>query len=124
METALKVLIIMLLGIVVALVLYEVMDAHFTMTLGPDGFGEGFTWLLKMRAATNGGQIAPSLDALSTLQPVAPSSGWLATLTEGMDLRQAPSATFTDLVRLSLAILGAMITEMILSRAIRGFSRS
>jgi len=63
-QTFLKTVIILLLGVVVSLILNTVVDSQFSMNMGAGGMSPGFAWLLKMRAAENGGQIAPSFEEL------------------------------------------------------------
>jgi hypothetical protein len=127
-QTFLKTVIIILLGIVVALILHDVVDAQFSMSMGPGGMSPGFAWLLKMRAAENGGQIAPSFEELGMSGgfPGAPGTdAEQSPLTDGLDLNNAPRVALRDAGRLLLALAAAVMLEVILTQVLRvtGHSR-
>jgi hypothetical protein len=136
-QTFLKTVIIMLLGIVVALILHDVVDARFSMSMGPGGMSPGFAWLLKMRAAENGGQIAPSFEelgmsggalgmgGLSQGFPGAPGiDAERSPLTDGLDLSNAPRVALRDAGRPLLACAAAVVLEVILTQVLRVTGRS
>jgi len=118
MLTFLKTSIIVLLGVVLSLLMYQAVDARFAF--GPQGMTPAFAWLLQVRAAENGGQIAPSFDELGMtggafpMGAAAPQETAWDRLTEDVDLVQAREVARQDLGRLLVAVLGAVLLEVVL----------
>lgn len=132
MKTFLKIVIILLFGVVLALVLNSVVQSQFSMDMRGGGTSSGFAWLLKIRAAENGGQIAPSFEELGLTSgaqgmggfpssfPGAPGSLHAqSSLTRGLDLSKAPQVALKDLGHLALGIAAAMVIELILTLLLR-----
>lgn len=132
MQTALRTFVIVALAVALALGLYLVVQSQFSMSFGIGGFSPGFSLLLKLRAAENGGQIAPSLDtlgasgALGSGMPAAfggalggalggadplSASGHGAALSKGIDLQAAPAKALTYLERLGIPLAIAALVE-------------
>lgn len=125
MQSALKVFIIAVIAVAVALGLYVVVQVDFSMSMSSGGFSPGFAWLMKVRAAENGGQIAPSLDQLGVSGAAPPFlaggpdalSGVFggrsaAALDKGLDLGKAPSLLLRDVGLLALAAVLAVLFEV------------
>lgn len=127
MQTSLKVFVIVALAIVTALGLYVLVQTEFSMSMGPGGFSPGFSWLLGIRAAENGGQIAPSLDQLGASGDLPPfmagAAGALpgaggrspAALSKGLEVGKAPGVLLRDLGLMAFAIVIAVCVEGVLT---------
>lgn len=132
MQTTLKVFVIVAVAVIIGLGLYVLVQAEFSFSMGRDGFSPGFLWLLNIRAAENGGQIAPSFDELGAsggLPPfmaggaggLSPTSGGgpAAALSKGLDLTKAPRVLLRDLILLALAVVIAILFESGLAFSVR-----
>lgn len=149
MQTLIKIVIIIALAVAVSLGLYVLVQSQFSMNFGGGGMGggmsggmsPGFSWLLKLRAAENGGQIAPSLDELQSSGALSGMSGGgfggsggggfggggqgsqAAALSKGFDLTEAGPALLKYLGLLGAAALIAALLELLLV-ALRNRSRT
>ncbi len=131
MQTFFKTLVILMLAVALSLGLYILVDSQFSMSFASGGISPGFSWLLKMRADENGGQIAPSFEemqASGSLPPFmqggsgtglnpgfpgGPTSGRQpAALSQGFDPQKAGGTALKDLGRLALAALIAAVLEV------------
>jgi len=132
MQTTLKIFVIVAIAVIIALGLYVLVETEFSMSMGMGGFSPGFSWLLKIRAAENGGQIAPSLDELGASGGLPPfmtgGAGVIpgadgghpgAALSKGLNLGKAPAVFARDLGLLFAAAALAILFEVALVLVVR-----